>query len=110
PHNMALSVDFVDRKRVHITSDFGAEIPFDLEHFQRSAARGGPVLPRCTAARAADPTAIWANGPIQVFQSIDRNDYKAWLVKLDERFSNRYQFTACYAFCSRSGFHIGQDL
>src|SRR5215813_10186309 len=108
PHNMALSVDFVDRKRVHITSDFGGA--FDLEHFQRSAARGGPVLPKCTTAQAADPTAICANGPIQVFQSIDRNDYKALLVKLDKRFSNRYQFTASYAFSSLTGFATGEDL
>jgi Carboxypeptidase regulatory-like domain len=108
PHNMALSVDFVDRKRVHITSDFGGA--FDLEHFQRSAARGGPVLPKCTTAQAADPTAICANGPIQVFQSIDRNDYKALLVKLDKRFSNRYQFTASYQFASLTGFATGEDL
>lgn len=108
PHNMALSVDFVDRKRVHITSDFGGA--FDLEHFQRSAARGGRVLPRCTAAQVADPTAICANGQIQVFQSIDRNDYKAMLVKLDKRFSNRYQFTASYALSSLTGFATGEDL
>jgi hypothetical protein len=108
PHNMALSVDFVDRKRVHITSDFGGA--FDLEHFQRSAARGGRVLPQCTAAQAADPTAICANGQIQVFQSIDRNDYKAMLVKLDKRFANRYQFTASYALSSLTGFATGEDL
>jgi Carboxypeptidase regulatory-like domain len=108
PHNMALSVDFVDRKRVHITSDFGGA--FDLEHFQRSAARGGRVLPKCTSAQAADPTAICANGQIQVFQSIDRNDYKAMLVKLDKRFSNRYQFTASYALSSLTGFATGEDL
>lgn len=108
PHNMALSVDFVDRKRVHITSDFGGA--FDLEHDQRSAARGGRVLPRCTLAQAADPTAICANGQIQVFQSIDRNDYKAMLVKLDKRFSNRYQFTASYALSSLTGFATGEDL
>jgi len=108
PHNMALSVDFVDRKRVHITSDFGGA--FDLEHFQRSAARGGRVLPQCTSAQAADPTAICANGQIQVFQSIDRNDYKAMLVKLDKRFSNRYQFTASYALSSLTGFATGEDL
>jgi len=98
----------VNRKRLHITSDFGGA--FDLQHDQRSAARGGRVLPRCTTAQAADPTAICANGQIQVFQSIDRNDYKAMLVKLDKRFSNRYQFTASYALSSLTGFATGEDL
>jgi hypothetical protein len=68
------------------------------------------VLPQCTSAQAADPTAICANGQIQVFQSIDRNDYKAMLVKLDKRFSNRYQFTASYALSSLTGFATGEDL
>ena len=108
PKNMALSVDFVRRNRVHVTSDFDNAL--DLNLFNRSAARGGPVLPRCTAAQAVDPNAICSNGPIQVFQSINRNAYTALLVKLDKRFSNRYQFTASYALSSYRGFFINEDL
>lgn len=107
PKNLALSVDFVLRNRVHVTSDFDNAL--DLNLFNRSAARGGPVLPRCTAAQATDPTAICSNGAIRVFQSINRNSYKAALVKLDKRFSNRYQFTASYALSSLRGFFINED-
>jgi hypothetical protein len=108
PSNMALSADFVWRKRVHETSGVGSAI--DLNHFNRSAARGGPVLPRCTAAQAGDPTAICANGTIPVIMSIGRSDYKALLLKLDKRFSNRYQFTASYALSNLRSFFLRGGL
>lgn len=104
PHNMAISVDFVQRNRFHNTQGLAAAI--DYNHFNRSAARGGPVLPKCTAAQAVDPTAICANGPIFIINSVDRNHYRALLVKLDKRFSNRYQFTASYALSSLTGFFL----
>lgn len=107
PKNMALSVDFVLRNRVHVTSGFDNAL--DLNLFNRRADLGGPVLPRCTAAQRTDPSAICSNGAIRVFQSIDRNSYKAMLVKLDKRFSNRYQFTASYALSSLRGFYINED-
>lgn len=107
PKNMAISVDFVLRNRVHVTSGFDNALDLNLD--RRSAARGGPVIPRCTAAQRTDPTAICSNGAIRVFQSIDRNSYKAALVKLDKRFSNRYQFTASYALSSLRGFFINED-
>jgi hypothetical protein len=107
PKNMALSVDLVLRNRVHVTSGFDNAL--DLNLFNRRADRGGPVLPRCTAAQRTDPSAICSNGAIRVFQSIDRNAYKALLVKLDKRFSNRYQFTASYALSSLRGFFINED-
>lgn len=102
PHNMAISVDFVQRNRFHNTQGLAAAI--DYNHFNRSAARGGPVLPKCTAAQSVDPNAICANGPIFIINSVDRNHYKALLVKLDKRFSSRYQFTASYALSSLTGF------
>ncbi|HXU40005.1 MAG TPA: carboxypeptidase regulatory-like domain-containing protein [Blastocatellia bacterium] len=102
PHNMAISVDFVERNRFHNTQGLAAAI--DYNHFNRSAARGGPVLPKCTAAQAVDPNAICANGPIFIINSVDRNHYKALLVKVDKRFSNRYQFTASYALSNLTGF------
>jgi hypothetical protein len=107
PKNMAISVDFVLRNRVHVTSGFDNALDLNLD--RRSAERGGPVIPRCTAAQRTDPTAICSNGAIRVFQSIDRNSYKAALVKLDKRFSNRYQFTASYALSSLRGFFINED-
>jgi hypothetical protein len=104
PRNMAISADFVQRNRVHNTQGLAAAI--DYNHFNRSAARGGPVLPRCTGAQAVDPTAICANGPIFIINSVDRNRYRALLVKVDKRFSNRYQFTGSYALSSLTGFFL----
>src|SRR5205807_8687049 len=74
--------------------------------FNRCASRGGPVLPKCTAAHATDPNAICANGPIFIMNSVDRNHYRALLAKVDKRFSNRYQFTASYALSSLTGFFL----
>jgi hypothetical protein len=112
PANMALSADFVVRKRVHeISGATGVGSAIDLNHFNRVAARGGPVIPKCTTiAQAADPTAICSNGPIPVIQSIGRSSYKALLMKLDKRFSNRYQFTASYALSSSRGFFLRGGL
>lgn len=104
PHNMALSADFVQRNRYHNTQGLAAAI--DYNHFNRSAARGGPVLPKCTAAQAVDPNAICANGPVFIINSVDRNQYRALLVKVDKRFANRYQFTASYALSSLTGFFL----
>ena len=111
PSNMALSADFVVRNRVHeISGATGVGSAIDLNHFNRVLARGGPVLRRCTAAEAANPTAICSNGPIPVIQSIHRSSYKALLLKLDKRFSNRYQFTASYALSSTRGFFLRGGL
>lgn len=104
PHNMAVSIDFVQRNRVHNTQGLAAAI--DYNHFNRSAARGGPVLPKCTPAQAVNPNAICANGPVFIINSVDRNRYRALLVKLDKRFSNRYQFTASYALSSLTGYFL----
>lgn len=113
PGNMAVSADFVMRKRLHIINGFSqgsSGTAIDLNKFNRRLDQGGPVIPRCTPAQAANPTALCSNGSIPVIQSIDRNDYKALLVKVEKRFSNRYQFTASYALSSLSGFFINEDL
>ena len=111
PANMALSADFVVRERVHeISGAIGVGSAIDLNHFSRIAAKGGPVLVKCNAAQAGDPTAICSNGPIPVIQSIARSSYKALLMKLDKRFSNRYQFTASYALSSSRGFFLRGGL
>jgi len=111
PANMAISADFVVRERIHeISGATGVGSAIDLNHFSRIATKGGPVLPKCSAAQAANPTAICGNGPIPVIQSIGRSSYKALLVKLDKRFSNRYQFTASYALSSSRGFFLRGGL
>ncbi|HWP45034.1 MAG TPA: hypothetical protein VNO14_17460, partial [Blastocatellia bacterium] len=43
-------------------------------------------------------------------QSGNRQLYKALLVKLDKRFSNRFQFTGSYALSSLTGYFTGENL
>ena len=107
PANMAISADFVMRKRVHeIGGTIGVGSAIDLNHFNRIASKGGPVIPKCVGAQVINPTALCSNGQLPVIQSITRSSYKALLVKLDKRFSNRYQFTASYALSSARGFFL----
>src|SRR5262249_11746676 len=77
--NLAVSADFVLRKQVHqlFQSDFNL--------FNRAAALGGPVIPRCVGTAAITAAAQCSNGPINVVQSSGRNQYKALLVKVDKR-------------------------
>ena len=104
PHNMSVSADFVLRKRLHTL------FQNDSNYFNRIAALGGPVIPRCTPAQAGNPAIACSNGPISVIQSSGRDQYKALLVKVDKRFSNRFQFTASYALSSLTTFFTGEDL
>ena len=97
-NNLAVSADFVLRNQVHQL------FQSDYDLFNRAAALGGPVLPKCVGAAAINPAAQCSNGAITVTQSGGRSQYKALLVKVDKRFSNRYQFTASYALSSLTGF------
>jgi hypothetical protein len=100
-----LNVDFVSRRRLHTL------FQTDAEKFNRVAAAGGPVLPKCVGVQQqTNPAFQCANGAISVTQSSGRSDYRAMLVKLDKRFANRYQLTASYALASRREFLTGEDL
>jgi hypothetical protein len=102
--NLSVSADFVLRKQLHQL------FQNDYNDFKRVAALGGPKIPRCVGADAINPAAQCSNGPISVIQSGGRNDYRALLVKVDKRFSSRFQFTASYALSSLTGFFTGEDL
>jgi hypothetical protein len=99
--DMVINVDIVRRNRLHTL------FANDFNKFNRV---GGPVIPRCVGAAAANPTAQCSNGAISVTQSSGRSNYKAMLVKLDKRFSNRYQLTASYALASLTEFATGENL
>lgn len=101
PKNASISVDFVLRQRVH------SLIQYDANYFARTVATGGPVIRPCaTLAEQTNPAIQCSNGPVNVVKSIGRDKYQALLVKLDKRFSNRYQFTASYALSSLTGFFL----
>jgi hypothetical protein len=105
PQNMTLQADFVVRQSRHT-----GIVNNDYNLFNRAATRGGPVIRRCVGAEAGDPTANCSNGPISFIQSGNRALYKALLVKLDKRFSNRFQFTGSYALSNLTGYFTGENL
>jgi hypothetical protein len=89
-----LQSDFVYRHMIHGTPGgfFGSSV--DFNHFNSLA---GPVIPTCTVAQSSDPNAACSNGPINFWWPGATAQYKALLVKVDKRFSHRFQLTASYA-------------
>jgi hypothetical protein len=108
-NSIVLQTDLVYRKTLHGTPGgfFGASVDFN-----RFNSIEGPVIPRCaTTAQANDPTAQCSAGPINFWWGGAESTYKALLVKVDKRFSNRYMFTASYALQSSKGIgDITQNL
>jgi hypothetical protein len=105
PWNMAVSADFVNRRYLH------SFFLRDRALFNRASSLGGPLIPACAnPAQATNPTVRCLNGPFVVLEGSGREDYKGLLVKLEKRFSNRYQFTASYAFSRLRGFDYDADL
>lgn len=94
-NELVVTADFVYRHTIHETPGgfFGASV--DYNHF---SAVNGPVIPVCPGApndfKATDNC---SNGPINFWYPGGNATYKALLVKVDKRFSRRYQFTASYA-------------
>jgi hypothetical protein len=107
--DMVAQVDYVFRHTIHGTPGgfFGASV--DYNHFN---AIGGPIIPACTSlAQTNDPNAECSAGPINFWWPGATARYSALLVKLDKRFSHRYQFTASYAFqASKSVLDVTQNL
>ncbi|HEU0183704.1 MAG TPA: TonB-dependent receptor, partial [Blastocatellia bacterium] len=104
PWNMAVNTDFVFRRYLHTFFDR------DRALWNRASSLGGPVIRPCSGTETIDPAVRCLNGPFEVVEGSGREDYKALLVKLEKRFSNRYQFTAAYAYSRLRGFDYDNDL
>ncbi|HQR35904.1 MAG TPA: carboxypeptidase regulatory-like domain-containing protein [Blastocatellia bacterium] len=103
PMNSLLTLDFVLRRSLH------NYFQSDRNLWDRAASLGGPVIPRCTGAAAINPTVRCTNGPIEILEGSNRSEYRAMLVKLEKRFSNRYAGTVSYSLSSLRGFNVGLD-
>ena len=108
-NDMSLQADFVYRKGLNQTPGgfFGASV--DYNKFNSIA---GPIIPRCaTTAQAFDPNAQCSSGSINFWWPGAESEYKALLMRLDKRLSNRYQFTVSYALqSSQSVLDVTQNL
>lgn len=107
--DIVAQVDYVFRHTIHGTPGgfFGASVDYN-----RFNAVGGPIIPACTSlAQTNDPNAECSAGPINFWWPGATARYSALLVKVDKRFSHRYQFTASYAFqASKSVLDVTQNL
>ncbi|MCX6611964.1 MAG: hypothetical protein NTW74_14060, partial [Acidobacteria bacterium] len=93
--DLVINADFVYRHAFR--EDLGS---LDYNRFFRVQ---GPVIPRCVGTQAADPKANCSTGSIGIRTSAGRSVYRALLVKVDKRFSKRYQFMASYALAAAQG-------
>jgi hypothetical protein len=98
--DMILSVDFV--RRVTLNTNFGN---IDLNRFNQFINKvRTPVIPQCTGTQASIPNFNCSVGAISFWTPAGRATYNALLLKLDKRFSHRYQFTASYAYQDQHGY------
>ena len=99
--NLVVSADFVMRRSLKFGGLHDTMI-VDQNHFD---AVGGPVIPKCVGAQAADPKALCSTGPIAVSHSAANYRYTGLHIKVDKRFSSRYLFVASYALSKYTGFN-----
>ena len=99
--NLVVSADFVMRRSLKFGGLHNTMI-VDQNHF---FAVGGPVIPQCVGAQAADPKALCSTGAIAVSHSAANYRYTGLHVKVDKRFSGRYLFVASYALSKFTGFN-----
>ncbi len=85
-----LQVDFVNRQ--FLRRSFGTTVDFNRWDSAR-----GPVIPACVGAQSQDVRAQCSTGPIQVRSPHARSNYHGMLVKVEKRFSRRYQISGSYA-------------
>jgi hypothetical protein len=98
--SVVISGDFV--RRVFVNTLIGE---LDQNRYNRflNGVRS-PVIPVCTGAQSADPTAECSIGQVTFWTPGGRGVYNALLVRADKRFSRRFQGTASYALTSQTGY------
>ncbi len=96
--DFAISADFVYRHFLHQQIR-----DVDLNHFNRYVnGVQKPVVPVCPGDLVLTPKAPCSNGGVGLIISGGRTDYRGLLVKLDKRFTHRYQMQVSYALQARS--------
>jgi len=94
-HDLVLTADWARRQGSH----FNLTNDLDINHtnwFVNGVPQ--PIIPRCTAAERYVPGQECVQGPINEWTPEGRSVYEALLVKLQKRFSNRFQGQLSYAF------------
>src|SRR5713226_7509776 len=91
-HDTFITVDWARRQGVH--TNLGEQ---DLNRFARTVDGLSPVIPRCATTPDFTVGHKCSTGGITFWVPEGRSVYNGLLVKLQKRFSHRYEFTASYA-------------
>jgi hypothetical protein len=114
--NLVVTADFVMRRSIHI-GGLNEAFVYDRNRFERRRVTAtnpttgevtnvrNPIVPLCVGAQALNPKAICSQGGFNVTESSANYRYTALHVKVDKRFTERYQFTASYALSRFTGFN-----
>ncbi len=92
PGNMVITADFARRQGEN--AQLGE---LDLNRFGRTVDGLQPVIPKCPTTPDFNPNDNCSTGSITFWVPEGRTVYDGLLVKLQKRFSHRYQFVASYA-------------
>lgn len=105
--HLSIGVQREVRRDLVVTADFGSRYFYRQEvgslDFNRFFRFSGPVIPRCTGTQASQPLFNCSTGPLGIRAPIGRSNYNALLVKVDKRFSQRYQLMVSYALANPHG-------
>ncbi len=99
--DIVVDVDFV--RRVYLNTLLG-EIDYNRYNRFINGVRT-PVIPVCPAAQKNTPGVECSNGPITFWTPGGRSVYNAMLVKVNKRFTRRFQMTASYALNDQHGYN-----
>ncbi|HKQ73152.1 MAG TPA: TonB-dependent receptor [Blastocatellia bacterium] len=114
--NLVVTADFIMRRSIHF-GGLNELFVYDRNRFERRRATSinpdtgqvsnvrDPIVPLCAGAQALDPKAICSQGGFNVTESSANFRYTGLHVKVDRRFSDRYQFTGSYALSRFTGFN-----
>src|SRR5262245_1385390 len=114
--NLVVTADFIMRRSIHF-GGLNELFVYDRNRFDRRRATSvnpdtgqvsnvrDPIVPLCTGAQATDPKAVCSQGGFNVTESSANFRYTGLHVKVDRRFSDRYQFTGSYALSRFTGFN-----
>jgi hypothetical protein len=92
---MVVTADWARRQGENVSL---SEVDWNLFNRYLGTPTPAPVIPLCTKSPDFDPTHACSTGGITFWTDQGRAVYDGLLVKLNKRFSNRYQFLASYAF------------
>lgn len=91
-HDMVLTADWARRQGENVSLG-----ELDLNRFGRTSDGLSPVIPVCTPAQYYQPGQECSTGSITIWTPEGRSVYDGLLVRLQKRFSHRYQFQVSYA-------------